>query len=78
MADIHDRMPVILDRQDIDHWLDPDVHEPERVLPLIRPCPSEWLTAYAVSTSVNSVRHKTPDVLRPFTPQVESWPTFDF
>jgi putative SOS response-associated peptidase YedK len=78
MADIHDRMPVILDRQDIDHWLDPDVHEPERVLPLLRPCPSEWLTAYAVSTSVNSVRHKTPDVLRPFTQQDESWPTFDF
>lgn len=78
MAEIHDRMPVILDRQDIDLWLDPDVHEPERVLPLIRPCPSEWLTAYAVSTSVNSVRNKTPAVLRPFTTQDESWPTFDF
>ena len=31
MAKIHDRMPVILDYRDLDHWLDPDVHEPERV-----------------------------------------------
>ena len=78
MADIHDRMPVILDHGDIDGWLDPDVHECERVLPLVRPCPSEWLTAYEVSTSVNSVRNKSPDVLQPLAARDNDWPTFDF
>ena len=65
MADIHDRMPVILDEQDVEFWLDPEVQEPERVLPLVRPCPPEWLTAYEVSTAVNAPRHNAPDLLRP-------------
>ena len=42
MAAIHDRMPVILDHGDIDEWLDPEVHECARVLPMVRPCPSAW------------------------------------
>ncbi len=67
MADIHDRMPVVLAEQDIEHWLDPEVHEPERLLPLVRPCPSEWLTAYEVSTAVNSPTHNSPDVFRPIS-----------
>ncbi|MDA1093269.1 MAG: SOS response-associated peptidase [Acidobacteria bacterium] len=77
MADIHDRMPVILRSEDIDQWLDPEVHEPERVLPLIRPCPSEWLIAHAVSTAVNSVRNKSADLLQPCVAQ-EQQSTFDF
>ena len=64
MADIHDRMPVILDGQDIEHWLDPEVQEPGHVLPLVRPCPAEWLTAYEVSTAVNSPKNNSPDVLQ--------------
>jgi putative SOS response-associated peptidase YedK len=64
MADIHDRMPVILDGPDVEHWLDPEVQEPERMLPLLRPCPSEWLTAYEVSTAVNSSRDNSPDLLQ--------------
>jgi len=67
MAEIHDRMPVILADDEIAHWLDPEVHEPERLLPLIRPCPSEWLTAYEVSTAVNSPSHDSPDLLKPMT-----------
>ena len=78
MAKIHDRMPVILDYRDLDHWLDPDVHEPERVQPLVRPCPSDWLAAYEVSPSVNSVRNKAPDVLQPLTSRDDYWPTLDF
>ena len=65
MADIHGRMPVILAEKDVELWLDPEVQEPERVLPLVRPCPPEWLTAYEVSTAVNAPRHNSPDALRP-------------
>ena len=69
MADIHDRMPVILDGLDVEHWLDPEVQEPEQVLPLVRPCPPEWLTAYEVSTAVNSSRNNSPDVLQRISEQ---------
>ena len=65
MAWIHDRMPVILAESDVELWLDPDVREQERLLPLVRPCPPEWLTAFEVSTAVNSPTHDSPDVLRP-------------
>lgn len=65
MARIHDRMPVILDERDVELWLDPEVQEPEQVLPLVRPCPAEWLAAYEVSTLVNSPRRNSPDVLLP-------------
>ncbi len=43
MAQVHDRMPVILDPADVDRWLDPEVTDPGAVEDLLRPCPSEWL-----------------------------------
>jgi putative SOS response-associated peptidase YedK len=68
MADIHDRMPVILDDKDLPLWLDPEVHEPERLTPLLAPCPPEWLNGYEVSTAVNSPRNAGPDVLTAAAP----------
>jgi putative SOS response-associated peptidase YedK len=65
MAAIHDRMPVILDERDIDTWLDPEIHDPERVLSLVWPCPPEWLTCHEVSRDVNSVRNNRPDLPAP-------------
>lgn len=37
MKSVHDRMPVILSREDEAMWLDPKVHEPEKLLPLLKP-----------------------------------------
>ena len=65
VADIHPRMPVILDARDFGLWLDPEVQEPERLHPLVRPCPPQWLTAYEVSVAVNSPRNSRPDLLEP-------------
>ena len=65
MANIHHRMPVILAEKDFELWLDSAGQEPERVLPLVRPYPPEWLTTYEVSTAVNAPRYNSPDVLRP-------------
>ena len=70
MADIHDRMPVILDEHDLQLWLDPEVHEPERLTPLLKPCPSEWLSAYEISTAVNSPKNNRPEVLQPLPSSV--------
>ncbi|MCA1666687.1 MAG: SOS response-associated peptidase [Thermomicrobia bacterium] len=62
-ADIHNRMPVILRREDEDDWLDPANTEPEQVLPLLRPYSASEMEAYPVSRMVNSPMHDAPDVL---------------
>lgn len=63
MSSIHNRMPVILRREDEDEWLDPANTEPEQLLPLLRPYPAEEMAAYPVSRLVNSPQHDTPLVL---------------
>jgi putative SOS response-associated peptidase YedK len=45
VAPIHNRMPVILLPNDEDHWLDPDMTEPEEIISLLRPYPAELLEA---------------------------------
>ena len=65
MAGIHNRMPVILSRAQEADWLNPEVHEETEIQPLLKPCPSEWLEAFEVSTLVNSPRNNQPEVLKP-------------
>jgi putative SOS response-associated peptidase YedK len=62
---VHPRMPVILDKEDQELWIDPDVIEPERVLPLLRPYPATKMTSYPVSRDVNSFRNDRPDLINP-------------
>ncbi|MFA6285859.1 MAG: SOS response-associated peptidase [Opitutaceae bacterium] len=66
MAPIHHRMPVMLaGLADWEAWLDPHVTEPASLMPLLRPFPSEAMTALAVSPHVNNVRHDDPLCLVP-------------
>ena len=39
MVDVHDRMPVIIERPDFDRWLDPDQHDTEALAKLLLPAP---------------------------------------
>jgi putative SOS response-associated peptidase YedK len=61
MAELQDRMPVILDPADYDAWLDPT----RGGLELLQPCPDEWLEAVPVSTRVNSPRNNDLSILQP-------------
>ena len=63
VSPIHDRMPVILSNEDVETWLDPNVTEPERLLPLLDPYPQKTMEAYPVSTLVNSPRNDSPDLI---------------
>jgi putative SOS response-associated peptidase YedK len=65
MREIHDRMPVILGPSNEDAWLDPENRNKESLQLLLKPCPSSWLTAAAVSTLVNSPKNNGPEVLQP-------------
>jgi putative SOS response-associated peptidase YedK len=52
-AEVHDRMPVILSREDHDFWLDPEVDETGALRELLVPYPAEEMEAYPVSRHVN-------------------------
>lgn len=65
MAKLHDRMPVILPATVWDSWLDPDHDDLETLGKLLVPAPSALITTYPVSTQVNSVRNKGPELLEP-------------
>lgn len=53
MAPIHNRMPVILGKDDFDPWLSGNASTE-----ILRPCPASWLVAAEVSTYVNSVKNQ--------------------
>ncbi|MFV1965068.1 MAG: SOS response-associated peptidase [Pirellulaceae bacterium] len=54
---IHDRMPVIIDPENYDEWMDPRMQDRERIEPLLRPYDANQMTAEPVSTYVNNVRN---------------------
>ena len=63
-APVHDRMPVILDPDDYDLWLDPAATV-EELKGLLKPFPAERMQAYEVSRAVNSVRNDTEECTEP-------------
>ena len=67
VAPLHDRMPVILERESHAAWLDPDA-DPERLKTLLAPFPESELETYPVSPAVNSVANDSPANLRPQEP----------
>ncbi|PMB15265.1 SOS response-associated peptidase [Fischerella thermalis] len=62
---VHDRMPVILQQENYDLWLDPQVHDVELLQPLLRPYPSEAMTSYPVTTLVNNPRNNSAECITP-------------
>jgi putative SOS response-associated peptidase YedK len=62
MAQIHDRMPVILSPNDYGEWLDPAATEPGK---LLTPLPSDDLVSYPVNPVVNKARNEGPECIEP-------------
>jgi len=62
---VHNRMPVILEPDDYDLWLDPELQDRARLEPLLRAFPAEQMMAVPVSTLVNSPRNDRPDCQLP-------------
>ncbi len=65
MEPIHNRMPVILARDDYDRWLDPAIQEPDALCPLLRPYPTSAMLALPVSPHVNNPRNDDPKCIAP-------------
>ena len=58
MATIHNRMPVVLDREHWPRWLNPQITDPAEIAHLLRPYPAELMLARPVSSYVNSTRNE--------------------
>ena len=56
---IHDRMPLILARADLDRWLGPEQNPAE----LLRSYPSADMKMWPISTRVNSPDNDDPSIL---------------
>ena len=57
MASIHDRMPVIVPREDYAGWLDAGNGDIAKLTTFIRPYPAERMWAHPVSLRVNTPRN---------------------
>ena len=65
MAEIHNRMPVILDKKHFDRWLDRDYKETKELKKLLVPYPARKMKAYPVSRLVSNSRNDVPECLEP-------------
>ncbi|WP_342672208.1 SOS response-associated peptidase [Sporosarcina ureilytica] len=63
VSDIHDRMPVILPKEKQEIWLNPAVQEPKHLKQLLQPYTSDEMTAYQVSTLVNSPKNDVSEII---------------
>ena len=61
---LHERMPVILDREHFAAWLDP-LTLPPALHDLLRPCPPEWIALHPVGAAVGNVRNDGPELVVP-------------
>jgi putative SOS response-associated peptidase YedK len=65
MKPLHNRMPVILHQKDYADWLDPAPRAPDSLLHLIRSYPADEMSAYPVSTMVNSPANDRAELILP-------------
>jgi putative SOS response-associated peptidase YedK len=63
-----DRMPVILDPDSYDLWLDPGMQNVAVVSELLKPCDARLMRCYPVSTRVNIVTNDDEECSRPVEP----------
>ena len=62
---IHDRMPVILDPDSYDLWLDPGLTDAQVVSELLKPYDARLMRAYPVSTRINHVANDDVECSQP-------------
>lgn len=65
MEPLHNRMPVILDDEAVEEWLDPELHDLATLQLMLGPCPDDEIEAYPISDAVNKVGNEGPELVRP-------------
>ncbi|MDH6116455.1 putative SOS response-associated peptidase YedK [Kitasatospora sp. GAS204A] len=71
LAPIHERMPLFLQRETFDDWLDPGLDDAEHARSLlVAPAPG-LLKATPVGSAVGNIRNNHPGLTEPATPESE-------
>jgi putative SOS response-associated peptidase YedK len=64
IAEIHDRMPVILDERAAEDWMNPREGDPLSLKRLLAPAVPDLLSIRPASPLANSVKNDGPSLLR--------------
>ena len=62
---VHDRMPLILEPDSYDLWLDPGMNDVAAVSELLKPFDARLMRCYLVSTRLNHVANDDVECSRP-------------
>jgi putative SOS response-associated peptidase YedK len=68
VAEVHDRMPVMLPPDKWDAWLDRDNDDIDSLQDFLVPAPSQLIRLHPVSTDVNNVRNNGPELIEEADP----------
>jgi putative SOS response-associated peptidase YedK len=58
-------MPVILEREEEETWLNPDIIEPEQLLPLLKPYSADKMEEWQVGSAARNPRNDYPELIQP-------------
>jgi putative SOS response-associated peptidase YedK len=64
-APVHDRMPVILDPDNYDLWLDPGTMDVSEASELLKPYDARQMRCYPISTRINHAANDDPECSAP-------------
>ncbi len=67
LADMHDRMPVILRPEHYDLWLDPGFKDVEALADVLAPFDAGKMRRFPVSTRINAATNDDPDCVVPMS-----------
>ena len=72
LAEVHNRMPVILEPENYDLWLDPGFKDFDTLTAMLKPFNPALMKCYPVSTLVNSPANESPECAAEFEPAPSS------
>jgi putative SOS response-associated peptidase YedK len=68
LSPIHDRMPAIIPEDQDELWLDPNISDRDRLMPLLRPYSPDEMEYYEVSSVINKPENDSPEIIMPVKP----------
>jgi putative SOS response-associated peptidase YedK len=68
----HNRMPLILGKDDLAAWLGEADPGPEAITSLLRPCPEAWLRLWPVDARLSNVRNQDAEFCQPIALEEEA------
>jgi putative SOS response-associated peptidase YedK len=64
VGEFHGRMPVILQQEDEETWLNIDLSEPEKLLPLLKSYPADKMETWPVGEEARNPRNDYPELIK--------------